>query len=525
MSALSTTTEIDFVQYQELSELFAVLTIPAGYYESVKLNLDYSDAELVIQDPDGNARTATAVDSEGNPLGAFQVSLQLDGNESMVVSPGTIANLTLDLDLSASNEIVSYSPARVVVEPFLMATATLDENREHRVRGLLDAVDTDASTVTLDVRPMRLREGRFGSLTMQVTGDTAWEIDGTEYAGSAGLTALAALAEDTAVVGYGAVDTDAEGFVATRVLAGSSVAWSGKDVVKGVIRARDGNTLTLGGVVLEPEAGAARFLDEISLTVGEDTTVTGYTLGDADTTQLSVGARVLALGDYSQSGFDASAGLVRMAMNQISGQVVTTQPLVLDLTTVNGRPVERFEFAGTGASAEEDADPAAYEIDTASLDTAGLDVSEWIQVRGYPAAFGGAPLDYSAVSLIDASFAGSHARFVGHWPADAGDSLSIVDGALIPGQDASRERLNVHGLPRWLTTQAEVTRIEGDDGDGHFGILVPGEGISLFRQYDDFLAELTLRLQAGGVARHLTAGGSYNEATQTLTADHVTVGF
>ena len=48
---------IDFTQYTDLSELFNVLTVPAGRYTQVVLNLDYTDADIQIEGNDGGEIT------------------------------------------------------------------------------------------------------------------------------------------------------------------------------------------------------------------------------------------------------------------------------------------------------------------------------------------------------------------------------------------------------------------------------------------------------------------------------------
>lgn len=523
VNVLPVTTEVDFVQYQELNELLAVMSIPAGRYESVTMNIDYSDADIVIQDDAGMSYQADVVDTEGQPITDLDVALQLSDGDTVIITPGRVARLTLDLDLAASNEILSFDPALVEVEPFVMGRAVVDEDREHRVRGLLQLVDESAEAVSLAVRPLRLRQGGFGEFTFNVNDETSYEIDGTEYNGDDGLTALAGLETDTPVVAYGQHDDQLDQQLASRVIAGTSVAWSGQDVLKGVVRARDGNTLTIGGAVLEPDNHSAAFLDEIELTVGDETTVTGYRLGDATVDQLSVGQKVLALGTFENDQFDAAEGLVRMKLNRIVGQVNAPEPLSLDLGWINRRPVERFDFAGTGMSETEDADPANYEVDTGVLDTSSLATDEWVQVRGYPTAFGSAPKDFNAVSIINPSLETSVATFISYWsePVDGGVNVSGND--LVLDTTEARARLHLRGLPAAVTAAFEVTTLTGDPDHGRFALQTGGEGIRIYRHYIDFVTALSAKLSAGHKVHHLSASGSYNDSSTTLTATAIQV--
>jgi len=229
---LTTTTQVDFVQYQDLSELFAVRSIPAGNYDSIELALDYTGAEIIIQDDLGNPVVAEAVDEDGLPIGELTVELQFGDAETVYVSPLRVANLTLDLDLEASNEILSYDPAQVLVEPFLMATAELDENREHRARGLLESVDTANESFVMDLLPMRLRDGSFGEITINVGAETTYDVDGVAYTGADGLAAMDLLPVDSPVVAFGSYNPDVERPVADIVYAGSSVPWHDDDIIK-----------------------------------------------------------------------------------------------------------------------------------------------------------------------------------------------------------------------------------------------------------------------------------------------------
>ena len=523
VSVLPVATEVDFVQYQDLNEVFAVMSIPAGRYESVTLSLDYTDADIVIQDDTGTSYQADLVDADGKTVTTLDVDLELGGGDTINIRPGRLARLTLDLDLAASNHILSFEPALVEVEPFIMGRALVDEGREHRVRGLLKRVDESASSISLNIRPLRLRQGGFGNFTFEVDGDTLYEIDGVEYTGETGLTTMAGLATDTPVVAYGQYDPRLDGQVASHVIAGSSVAWSGYDILKGVVRARTGNTLTIGGAVIEPEAQAAAFLTEITLEVGDATTVTGYRLGDATIDSLSVGQRILALGQFDDDQFNATEGLVRMKLNRIVGQVNAPTPLTLDLAWINRRPVERFDFAGTGVSEADDADPANYQIDTATLDTSGIASDEWVQVRGYPTAFGSAPEDFDAVSVINPSLESTVAKFLAHWEEGAAGGVTVEGNDLILDKTGARSYLHLRGLPAVVTAQFELTSLTGDTNEGRFALFTRGEGIRLYRNYIDFVTAVSAKLNAGHTVRHLSASGSYSDSSEQMVATGIAI--
>lgn len=519
-------TEVDFVQYQELSELFAVLSVPVGVYESITLGLDYSDANIVIQDEVGQSYIASVIDADGEAITKLNVELQFDREYPVVISPRRSARLTLDLDLAASNTIESFSPPLVSVEPFMLATAELDAEREHRVRGLLDGVDSDAQTVSLNVRPMRLRQGPFGSYTFAVNDQTHYEINGQEYNGEEGLSILAQIDMQTPLVAYGYnVAGDDLPYLASQVSVGTSVPWNNYDVLKGVVSKRLGNVLTIDGAVIEAAGVAGHFRQEVELEVSEDSIVSGYRLGDSDIANLSVGQRVLAMGEYlpEDDRFDAREGVVRMRLNSIVGEVVHASPLKVDLSHINRRPASIFDFSGTGMSTPDDADPDNYELETYSLDISNIASGEWLQARGYPSAFGVAPADFEVLSLINPDFSSHAAKLHVHWSEDAENALTIENDVINLDLDEARDKLHLVGVPASSALDLNVKVISGSTEAGVYALLGRGKGIHIYKDFGDFVRALADLLEEGYQAKHLTSGGLYESSDLSMTSKRMTV--
>lgn len=526
VDVLPAATEIDFVQYQELSELFAVASVPPGRYASVQVGLDYTGADIVVQDSDGTAYDAEVVDGDGNAITQLTVELTLSDDEALQVKRGGLHGLTLDLDLAASNEILSYEPALVEVEPFLMVVAAQDEEREHRARGLLQSVDSDARTLVLNVRPMRKREGQFGSQTISLADETEYTINGSELTGVDGLEQLAALEADTAVIVYGQLDADVGVFTAEQVIAGSSVPWSGDDVAKGIVTARSGNVLTLQGAVLERDNREAGFSDAMTVTVADTTSVTSYHLDDMDVADISIGQRISVAGSYNaDSGdIDATEGSVRMKLSQVSGQMVTASPLVLDLASVGNRTVDVFDFSGTGEAEADDADPDAYTIQTGTLSLTNLDTSDWVSVRGYPTGFGVANGDFTAMSVNEVSWTTSSASFVAHWLADDQDGVTVDAGALVLDTSRATVRLRLRGVSREVSNLATVSRIEAAES-GRYAIHLADESADIYADFSEFLSALAEVQTGEDRVGHVTARGELNPSSETLTAHMLIVRF
>ncbi|MCY0966907.1 DUF4382 domain-containing protein [Parathalassolituus penaei] len=523
---LATATPVDFVQYQQLSELFAMSSVPTGSYSSVVLNLDYSNASLVIQDEDGVTYNASAVDSSGKALTSLDVTLQLDTDEPLTVADGELAGLTLDMDLAASNEVLSYDPAVVEVEPFLMVVASQNDTREHRVRGLLSEVDSSAdssaATITLAIRPLRLRSGDYGTLVCNVSDDTLYEIDGTEYTGSSGLELIAALDADSPLLAYGTLDSDGN-FTASQVIAGTGVAWSGDDVVKGTIIARSDNTLTLGNSVHERDGSDTTFSSTTEVVIADTTSVTGYYEGDASIANLSVGQKVLVTGTMGDSQFDASSGLVRMQLSTVTG-TSTVNPLTIDLLTVNNRSVDQYDFTGTGATV--DADPSAYRIDIGVMDVSNLSNDDWVSIKGYPTKWAAdSDYDFTALAVNEISFTSSTATYVSHWDSASSSAITISDSSLIIDNTDAVDRLSLSGVPDSLIESFVVSSISGES-DGTFAIRT-SDGTTTLLIWSEFVTTLGTALSdattAGETVSHISASGSFDSSTGVLTATHVMV--
>ncbi|WP_197485789.1 hypothetical protein, partial [Oleiphilus sp. HI0061] len=135
---------------------------------------DYSEADIVIQDEEGASYEAAIQDANGNAITQIDVELNLNEGNSINISPFKTAQLTLDLDLAASNTIESFEPPLVTVEPFMVGSTELDIDREHRLRGLLESVDLATNTIDMKLIPMRLRRGTFGDFDFHVDDNTLY---------------------------------------------------------------------------------------------------------------------------------------------------------------------------------------------------------------------------------------------------------------------------------------------------------------------------------------------------------------
>src|SRR6185295_15086633 len=250
VETLPAATRIDFAQYVDLTEFLTAATIPSGDYVAATIKLDYSNADITVEQ-NGAPVAAKAVDSSGNALGVVDVTVTLDNRHHLVVRPGVPSLFTLDFNLAATNAVdLTTTPAIVTVTPALVASLDLVDQKDLRVRGPLVSVDKTAGTYVVDVRPFTMRRPHFGQLTVHTDANTAFEVNGTSYTGSAGLDALLAAGPGTATAAFGTLTTATREFDAKTVFAGTSVPGVGVDTVIGEVVARSGNVLTVRGATV-----------------------------------------------------------------------------------------------------------------------------------------------------------------------------------------------------------------------------------------------------------------------------------
>jgi len=521
VETLPMSTVVDFAELTEVTELLTVATVPVGRYRQATLRLDYTDATIIVQDEAGGLHDALVQDESGAPITTLEVSLELMDADAIVIRPGVPAAFSLDFDLDASNQIdLSAAPPIVTVAPFLLASAELEADRSHRLRGILSEVDEAAETVTLNVRPFRHRRGEFGSLSFAVNDATLYEVDGATYQGAEGLAALSALTLSDAEFPVVAGGPIAAGeLTAETVLAGSSVPWTAHDVARGSVVARSGDVLTLSGVVVDYADGLVARRDQLTLILGEDTAVTALGLLNDTLSKdsVSVGQRVTAFGALSDdTTLNVSDGRLRMNISQLTADVLATDSMVLDLHFLNARRPEAFDFTGTGVDADQDADPAAYAVDTTGLALAGVEAGDLVRVRGHVNGFGEAPADFLALSVFDLAVDDRGAALGTVWEDPRDPTTGISSDRIGVDLTLARSVLKVRGVPVDATNPLDSVDLVAPESDrGIYAVAVrSGDGsgrreIHLYRSFADLADEVLRQLQAGNGLRFLSVHGRY----------------
>lgn len=552
VETLPANTRIDFAQYVEVTEFLSSATVPTGNYSGVEITLDYSNAEVSVEGAEGQSISASVSDASGADVTQLTVSLSLGDESDFKIARGVAAHITLDFDLEASNIVtIDGDVANVVPNPIIVADTLLEEPKPHRLRGLLAELDSENQSFKVSMRPFRVRRGeekKFGDLEVKVSADTLFEVDQTAYNSELGLAALAEKSASTAIVVLGLLDREDRHFDAIEVYAGSSVPWGDKDLVKGNVISRTGDSIVVKGATLERRDGSVVFHDETSVNLLAETRVLkqGGAQSEYGLADISVGQRVVVLGELSdQDGENFNAELVRMKLTDMSGTVVSGSPLVLALQGVDRRPVNHFDFAGTGSVVEDDASAELYEVDSGALSLSNISAGDPIIITGHVKAFATAPTDFAALTIIDASNMPANISInfgdsnVGSEDAiedlsDAGLQIDLSksgDRHIMHRAGVETDLLELPSMPIIVPKHLNDEVQDSDEADASLeeegrpvcnrhGLyaVVQGGSVVVFNSYEDFMSEVNEVLSAGKVVLGVHAHGHYEQAENTFEA-------
>jgi hypothetical protein len=532
IETLPATVTIDLAQFTDVTELFTSATVPRGVYTGAHLRIDYSNADIAVE-RSGETVAAVAVDPNGDPLTTVDVDVTLDELSRLMVQPGAPVLLGIDFDLAASNSVdLTTTPVTVTAQPFLLAEVNPADGKTLHAAGGLVSADTSNDSYDMHLRPFYHRNSDFGAVTLHVDDATTYEINGTPFSGAEGLAALAQLPAGTPTLAKVVESVADHALNAVTVLAGSSVPGADLDAVEGWVSSRDGDVLQLHAVTVVPNGGDVTFSDDFEVQLASDVSVreSGSLENALDASAISVGQRIVAsgsLGDTASSNPSLEASNVRLLETTVAGEASSVEPFVMNVDAFDFQSPANFSFSGTGSSIENDADPAAYEIDTGNLSLANVEVGTPLHVVGMVAPFGAAPPDFVARTVIDVSAAAW--RLDVAWP----DGSTAPFASLEPGSivlDLSDPALgNIHTLRRGgvLTNldslPASPAIVPARPSNlGIYGIWQNGE-IQVFLDFKRFVTELTARLNNGASVLRMHAIGDYDEGGNSFDAQRITI--
>ena len=551
VNLLPTATTIDFAQYTDLSEFLTLASMPVGGYTSGSITLDYTNADIEVTDASGNAVKLAPVNASGNPVTTMTLAINLDNQGALALVPGVPQLFQVDFDLDAS-DTVDLTNATVTVQPFLVASVDPNLSNQVQVRGPLASVDAASDSFTLGLRPFYALSSDYGNLRVSTNNSTLYDINQTGYAGSAGLTALAATGATTAVIAKGTFDFSSHRFIATEVDAGSSVPGGILDAAEGVVLSRNGDSIVLRGATLYRAGQTAIFRDSVAVTLGTGTKVheAGSPKGTFGISAISVGQRLLVFGnltdtDPSNLALDASSGFARLRYTKFDGTVHTAPTFTgssgsmsVSVQSIEGRPVSLFHFAGTGTSSGTDANPVGptgYVVSSPAAVLNSIGMNDPVRVWGFVTPFGTAPPDFDATSVAD--YVNANVRLALAWASpgtsSAFTSMSSSSGLLINLASAPlTKELRQGGIVTTLTTAPTVQGKMLGTGTcpvsaphcafGVYAIAQDG-AVQVHVTFAGFLSDLTARLNAGGKVRLFFARGAYSSGTTTIQANEIAV--
>ena len=530
---LPQSTSVDFAQYSNLTEFLTGVSMPPGNYVSGSITLDYSTADIQVQDANGNPVHVAPVDQNGNPItGKLTLIIDLDTNSGALhVAPGIPRLLDVDFNLLASNQ-VDLSNDTVTVQPFLDAEVNPDINNMIRLRGPLSSVDAASSSYTVGIAPFWTAasgNNPYGRMTIHTTSTTVYEINQQGYVGSAGLAVLQAAGSTTATLAFGSYDFTTNQYVATEVDAGSSVPGGTLDAAQGVVTAVNGTTLTIRGATLIRSAQSVTFADDVAVTIGPNTKVReeGQPTGTFTVADISVGQRVLVFGTVTNSNpatlaLDASSGFVGLKYTRVdaifNGPDGSNTGMLVNVQTIEGRPVSLFDFTGTNSN------PPNYDIALNGLSDSSFTVNDPVVSYGFVTPFGSAPPEFSATSVAD--FANANALVRANWATPGSDqAFSNIDAAtglvLNLSSNPSTDLLRRGGVIVDLSTLPASPTILGKSVGG-YAILQNGS-VQVHVTFAGFITDLSSRINAGGMVTGLYSIGGFDSSTNTQTANKIAV--
>ncbi len=550
VETLPATTQVDFANLVNLSEIISARQVPEGSYTAASMTLDYSGATIVIDNGAGGITVPAANLINGttnaplvSPNSQLTLSLQLPAGQPLVITAGTVSNFALDFNLAASNTvaptgITATTPASgvtVTVNPVLSASLAPDASKQIRVRGPL--VSVGSGSYVINLRPFNDNQDDGDQVTVNVAATTTYTINGTAYTGAAGLTALAALPAGTLTAASGTFDVASKTFTATAVYAGTSVPGAGLDSVEGTVTARSGNVLTLSrGMFVGRDDDGGEYASSVAVTVATTTTVTedGQS-GTFGVQNISVGQHLQVFGTAGTDAsgnrtLDASQGSARLMLTSLTGQVVSSGAgsVTLALQSLGGQPATAFDFTGTGSSSANDASAANYVVTVpTALALPALTQGEPVSFTGFVTPFGSAPPDFGAVTFVD--YSNTAAKLLVEFtesgnPAPFAAPLSASNVAVTQAtlQAADRASLiigyqiqNAASLPNGVTFVADASATNPQFSIVHH----ESESIDTFTSFTDFVTALTTDLNGKTAAQELAAEGPFDSTKGVMSVD------
>ena len=535
---------VDFTQITDIGELLGSPAIPIGTYISATITLDYTTPSIAVENA-GNAVGLAPVGTDGVLLTAVAVTINFDANNPLVINAQQSTRVAVNVDLAAFNK-VDLAKNNVVVVPYAtLAPAAVDQT-PLRARGLYVTQLTVTNGFIMNARPFIDEVSAIGAEIVNITPQTYWNINGKIYTGTAGLPVLATQQVSTPIVAYvtlGNLSGDTPTLNASAVYVGTVAQDPLAEELTGVVGARSGNTLTIrGGTFFDLYLESygllpTLYVNTTPVTIGPQTVVLGDGIANGlfNTDAISVGQQVHIYGQATLNStltsltMDASLGLVRIQPTTMWGTLNSATPTQasLKLLTIENFTPAVFSFAGTGASAAQDANPLDYLVNTGSTNLSATPASTVVQLHGLVTPFGSAPPDFTAGIVAQGSAIPQ--QLVVSWGTPLTKPFTTLNSSTIV-LDVTGASVTVFTGPQGLTLAQSPTIVFADVPGMRFGVGVATTTdlqttISATATPADYVTALEAAVNGTNTGWILEAFGTYDSATNTFVATAMNVNF
>ncbi|MBL8727229.1 MAG: DUF4382 domain-containing protein [Planctomycetes bacterium] len=522
VSVLPRTTRVDFLELESLGELITGVSLEAGTYKQVTLELDFAAARVVIA---GHTTTATVRDARGNAItGVVPVTIDFPAGRRPIVRVGR--NNLFVFDLALDQSVVVDEPGNVVTfTPVWTVEIDPASPKPIATTGVLQRVDVNNLAFVVERRATD--DALIAEFTVETGGSTVFQLGGDVQVGAPGLGALVAHIGERVFV-QGTLDATRRVLRAVAVESGAGVPGNGQDWVLGHVVARTGGagvdaTLQVLGRSLDVSAGTRRFNTVHTVNVSHaDTKVLRRGAGNRlDSDAINIGQLVWVFGDLSTTTLDATAatGVVRLLRTSIFG-IANGAPagdtLTVDVTRFDLRDVSAFDFDVSGSV---QADPDAYTIDVTGVSTTGITTGSKLRVFGWIAGVDASGADATASSIVDRTTTAS--VMLVQWSTPRLGVLDALAASLSVDVSAASVRFVGDGFGSTFLTASPTPTVLPLTTVGLYSIVENGS-IETNTSFPTFRQSVLSRAATVPVFR-VAAFGTFDAGTQAFSALTVTV--
>lgn len=525
---------IDLANLDGTAELLGLREVPEGSYPSVRIELDFMNAQVILA---GQATAATLLDETGAPLMGTQVlEAVFDARRTLAIGRSERHMAELELDIPATM-IVDPSANTVQVSPTLVAVANPISPKRMSLPGSLDTVDPTNFffTITLQGPGAGLPDGPY---RMPTNGATVFQVDGLSSFGVAGLSVLNGKTSGLPLHVTASIDSSNRQFVALLVEGGvGTTRQPADDLARGWIVSRNvnGNTLELGLTAAIVDEGTGRSFNQ-SLTAIIDTTRTRLVADRSalapKPSELEVGAPVTVFGRYSATAGTISANqlfdIVRLRTSIYYGTAagpVANDMLTMDLDSVGPVPVSAFQFTSPR-------DPSQLLVSTINAGISpGIVAGTPIEIDG---AFLEAGSATDAIAFTMKNRAIERSRFAVRYASNQVDpfmtssATELVFRTTNPALPGANRPTNFADLDQGFVGRGALATSPAPGIEPHpTGIVVvlqtPNRRNLVYTDFNDFTSILNGQLAAGFLFQRLLGTGDYDAANNRLRARRLIV--